>query len=132
HLSYSKYFNPQQISLTVWALAKSYDALDRRGDGNFRQYKRRLLDEALHGADYLVRVKAPAGSFLRSVGASGPEKKAEDRRIGREGTGFALKTNKNSSVMGETGVAAGKVYEVGYRAGGGVAIAALARAGTLP
>ena len=32
HLSFSTYFNPQQISLTAWSLFKSYRELDRRND----------------------------------------------------------------------------------------------------
>ena len=129
HLSFSTYFNPQQIPFTDWSLFRDYDELNRRNDPNFRQYKRRLLDEALYGADYLVRVKSPDGSFYRSVGAPGPEKKAEDRRIAREGSGFAIKTNKNAVAMGETRPPnSNAAYEVSYRAGGGLAIAALARA----
>ncbi len=133
HLSFSTYFNPQQIPMSDWSLFKSYEELQRRGDGNFRQYKRRLLDEAMFGADYLVRVKSPNGSFYRSVGAPGPEKAAEDRRISKEGTGFAIKTNKNAKFMGETHTEGEKTdYEVGYRNGGGIAIAALAVASTYP
>jgi hypothetical protein len=133
HLSFSTYFNPQQIPLSDWSLFKSYEELNRRGDPNFRQYKRRLLDEAMFGADYLVRVKSPNGSFYRSIDAPGPEKKAEDRRIAREGSGFAIKTNKNAASMGETHAAGEKAdYEVAYRSGGGVAIAALALASTYP
>ena len=133
HLSFSTYFNPQQIPMSDWCLFKSYEELQRRGDGNFRQYKRRLLDEAMFGADYLVRVKSPNGSFYRSIGAPGPEKAAEDRRISKEGTGFAIKTNKNAKFMGETHTEGEKTdYEVGYRNGGGIAIAALAVASTYP
>lgn len=133
HLSFSTYFNPQQIPMSDWSLFKSYEELQRRGDGNFRQYKRRLLDEAMYGADYLVRVKSPNGSFYRSISAPGPEKAAEDRRIAKEGTGFAIKTNKNAKFMGETHTEGEKTdYEVGYRNGGGIAIAALALASSYP
>jgi len=132
HLSFSTYFNPQQIPMTDWSLFKTYDELNRRGDQSFQQYKRRLLDEAMFGADFLVRMKNPDGSFYRSVGAPGRGKTAEDRRIDKEGAGFAIKTNKDASFMGETGATTtGKfAYEVGYRNGGGVAIAALAHAST--
>ncbi len=133
HLSYSTYFNPQQIPMSVWSLFKSYQQLEDGNDPDFRQYKRRLLDEAMFGADYLVRVKNPTGSFYRSVGAPGGEKKAEDRRIGKEGEGFAIKTlaTKNGSPNEELKAIAAKFpYEVGYRNGGGVAIAALAIAST--
>jgi len=133
HLSFSTYFNPQQIPFTDWALYKTYEELNRRNDPNFRQYKRRVLDEALFGADYLVRVKNPHGSFYRSVDAPGPEKAPADRRIAKEGSGFAIKTNKNATSMGETHRAGEKTeYEVGYRNGGGLAIAALAVASTYP
>ena len=133
HLSFSTYFNPQQIPMSDWSLFKSYEELNRRGDPNFRQYKRRLLDEAMFGADYLVRVKSPNGSFYRSISAPGPEKAAADRRIAKEGSGFAIKTNKNVSYMGETHTVGEKSdYEVAYRSGGGIAIAALAVASTYP
>ncbi|HEY2083762.1 MAG TPA: glycoside hydrolase family 9 protein [Verrucomicrobiae bacterium] len=131
HLSFSTWFNPQQIPMSDWSLFKSYEELQRRGDANFRQYKRRLLDEAMFGADYLVRVKSPGGSFYRSISAPGPEKAAADRRIATEGSGFAIKTNKNATYMGETHTAGERAaYEVAYRSGGGVAIAALALAST--
>src|SRR5205823_3757488 len=108
HLSFSTYFNPQQTAFTVWSLFESYDQLEQRHDGNFRQFKRRLLDEAMYGADYLARLKNPDGSFYRSVGAPGPEKKGEDRRIGREGKGFAIKTvaTRNKMVIGSTNLIA--------------------------
>lgn len=129
HLAYSTYFNPQQIPLTDWSLFKTFETLDQRGDPNFRQYKRRLLDEAMFGADYLVRLKNPEGSFYRSVAGTGPEKKPEDRRLTPDMIGFRIKEDKTEETdfeaEGEEGV-----YEVSYRSGGGVAIAALAMAST--
>ena len=70
----------------------------------FRQYKRRLLDEAMYGADFLVRMKSPGGSFYRTVDAPGPGKRPEDRRIGKEGVGFAIKTvkTKDNFSIGDT------------------------------
>ena len=50
HLSFSTYFNPQQIPLAVLNLFKSYDELHARHDQNFAQYERRLLDEGFWGA----------------------------------------------------------------------------------
>ncbi len=133
HLSFSTYFNPQQIPMTDWSLFKAYEQLKARGDKNFRQYKRRLLDEAMYGADYLVRVKNPGGSFYRSIGCPGGEKKPEDRRISKEGGGFAIKTLETKDKMSPGNIQqlnAKFPYEVGYRNGGGVAIAALAMAST--
>ena len=135
HLSFSTYFNPQQIPLVVWSLFKTYEALDKRNDSNFLQYKRRLLDEAMFGADYLVRVKTPKGSFYRSVSAPGPGKRAEDRIIAKDSRGFTIKTveTKNSFVMGEINkISSQATYEVSYRSGGGLAIAGLAIAARYP
>ena len=133
HLSASTYFNPQQISFTDWALFKAYLLLDHPDTPNFRQYKRRLLDEALFGADYLVRVKSPTGSFYRSVDAPGPEKAAKDRRIAKELKSYIVATNElaNSRDLGDTNlISPGFEFEAGYRCGAGVAIAALAVAST--
>lgn len=129
HLAYSTYFNPQQIPLTDWSLFKTYEILEERGDPNFRQYKRRLLDEAMYGADYLVRVKNPEGSFYRSVSGSGSEKRAEDRRISQNMISYSIKEEKTDEIDVEASGEEG-VYDVSYRSGGGVAIASLAIAST--
>ena len=84
HLSFSSYFNPQQVSFTVWSLLKTEKILATREGTDFRQIRRRLLDEAMYGADYLVRVQAKNGSFYRSIGAPGAGKLAKDRGISAE------------------------------------------------
>jgi len=133
HLSFSTYFNPQQISLTVWSLFKTYSMLDARNDVAFKQYKRKVLDEAMFGADYLVRVKNPKGSFYRSVSCPGPEKRPEDRLISKDNKGYAIKTadTKDNYNPGDVqNVQSQATYEVNYRSGGGLAIAGLAMAST--
>jgi hypothetical protein len=135
HLSFSTYFNPQQISLTVWTLFKTYALMNERNDVAFNQYKRKVLDEAMFGADYLVRVKNPSGSFYRSVSAPGPGKLPEDRKIGKDSKGYAIKTlaTKDKANPGDVDrVSNQATYEVSYRAGAGVSIAALAMASTYP
>ncbi|HEX3718411.1 MAG TPA: glycoside hydrolase family 9 protein [Verrucomicrobiae bacterium] len=134
-LSFSTYFNMQPLPVAAWSLFSAYNELDRRGDPSFRQFKRRLLDEAMYGADFLVRMKSPTGSFYRTVDGPGPEKRPEDRRIGKEGVGFAIKTaaTKKNFSIGNTNKISGKFpYEVGWRSGGGVSIAVLAMASTFP
>ncbi|HEX4343605.1 MAG TPA: glycoside hydrolase family 9 protein, partial [Verrucomicrobiae bacterium] len=81
-MGFSTYFNMQPTPLADWSLFKTYEALNTRGDVSFRQFKRRVLDEAMYGADFLVRMKHPGGSFLRTVDAPGPAKRPEDRVIG--------------------------------------------------
>jgi hypothetical protein len=134
-LGFSTYFNMQPTPVTAWSLFKSYQELDRRGDISFHQFKRRLLDEAMYGADFLVRMKNPGSSFYRTVDAPGPLKRPEDRMIGKEGVGFSIKTvrTKDKYSLGHRDTIPGSYpYDVGYRSGAGLAIAALAMASTYP
>jgi hypothetical protein len=41
HLSFSTYFNPQQVSLTAWSLFQALRELERRGEPYFMQYRKR-------------------------------------------------------------------------------------------
>ena len=135
-LSFATYFCPQLIQLADWTMFQDYRQLTRRDTAPqkyFRQYRRRLLDEAMFGADFLVRDKNPNGSFYRSIDAPGGEKRPEDRLIGIEKNGFAIKTLKTKNSMATAQIepiATPYPYEVGLRNGGGVAIAALAEAST--
>jgi len=133
HLTFSTYFNPQQLSLTAWGVLKAHEALQRRGASNARQYRRRLLDEGGHGADYLVRVHAPGGTFYRSVNGAGPEKRAQDRKIGKDEKSFAIHTLASpGSMQGERAASRDDAaYQTSFRSGAGVAIAALARAAAM-
>lgn len=127
-LDFTSYFNTQQVPLVVYALARSYELLDARHDANFNQLKRRLVDEATYGADFLVRMHPQGGSFYETIDAPGPGKKPADRRIDPAMTRFALK--KDSGDRSHT--SHGEVYQVGFRNGGGFAIAGLAAAARLP
>lgn len=130
HLTFSSYFNPQQISLTAWSLFKTHEHLLKRPGTDFRQYLRRLLDEAMYGADYLVRVQAKDGSFYRSVKAPGPGKLAKDRVIQAEDKAYRIKQTKDQTLTSAADETNWRSYQVSYRSGGGVAIAALAMAST--
>jgi hypothetical protein len=131
HLSYSSYFNPQQVSLTAWSLFQTLREIERRGDPNFKQYQKRLLDEALVGADYLVRSKNPKGSFYITVSGRGPEKKPEDRRITAKAERHIILTPETKDKFRDYGrekLTGDAAYEAGYREGAGLCIAALAMA----
>jgi hypothetical protein len=133
HLSFSTYFNPQQVSLTAWSLFKTYQELDRRNDPNFRQYIKRLLDEAMFGADYLVRMKNPSGSFYITVSGRGPEKKPEDRLITPKAERHIILTPDTKDKFRDYGrekIKGQAAFEAGYREGAGLCIAALAMAST--
>ena len=135
HLSHqnpTSYFNPQQVPLVAWSLLRSFRVLKSRGDDNFSEYERRMLDEGLFGADYLVRVKRPNGSFFESVSAPGAGKLASDRVIGNPNWRTKIKTSTSDSTENIAAAAGSHAYEASFRAGGGMSIAALALASTMP
>jgi hypothetical protein len=135
HLSHqnpTSYFNPQQVPLVAWSLLKSYLALQARHDDNFSEYKRRLLDEGLFGADFLVRIKRPGGSFYESITGPGKDKLPQDRAIGNPNWRTQIKKNSSDSTERISTATGEHAYEASFRAGGGMAIAALALAGTMP
>jgi len=135
HLSHqnpTSYFNPQQTPLVVWSLIRSYETLKARNDDNFSEFERRLLDEGIYGADYLVRIKRPNGSFFETISAPGKEKRAEDRAIGNPNWRTRIKNSASESTETIEAAEGPHAYEASFRAGGGMAIAALALASTMP
>jgi thiol-disulfide isomerase/thioredoxin len=128
HLSFSSYFNPQQIPFVVYSLLKTNELLARRRGTDYRQFIRRILDEAMYGADYLVRVQAKGGSFYRSISAQGPGKLANDRAISPEQQSYRIKQTKDQGFGGDRTVNDWRSYQSSFRSGGGMAIAALAMA----
>ncbi len=132
HQNLTSYFNPQQVPLVAWTLLKSYNSLEARQDDNFTEYERRLLDEGLFGADFLVRMKRPGGSFFETITGPGKSKLAGDRSIGDPNWRTQIKkkaTDTTEQIRTTTGP---YTYQASYRAGGGMAIAALALASTMP
>ncbi len=133
HLSFSTYFNPQQIPLVVYSFFKSTELLNARTIPEVVRYQNRMMDEAMYGADYLVRVKVPNGSFYRSISTGGPHQVPELRKVAGEMKKFGIYQSSGDSPRGIVEQANNDLeYEVSYRSGGGVAIAALAIASTYP
>ena len=133
HLSFSTYFNPQQIPLVVYSLLKSYEQTKLRGLPDFARYQTHLLDEAMFGADYLVRLKVPNGSFYRSVSTGGVKQLPQERKIAGEMKRFGIEGTPGQGAKDMIEQANNDLeYEVSYRSGGGIAIAALAMASTYP
>jgi hypothetical protein len=115
HLSYANYLNPQQTPMAVWALLESSRLLQSVKSDRLQNLRVLLEVEGLYGADFLVRMQDPAGYFYATVfdvWSADPKK----REIS------AFKTQKGDRYPD---------YQAAFREGGGVAIAALARASTL-
>lgn len=133
HLSFSTYFNPQQIPLVIYSLFKSTELLQARALPETLRYRNRMLDEAMYGADYLVRVKVPDGSFYRSISTGGTNQVPELRKVAGEMKKFGIYQSSDKAPRDLIEQANNDLeYEVSYRSGGGVAVAALAIASTYP
>jgi hypothetical protein len=133
HLSFSTYFNPQQIPLVVYSLLKSYEQNKLRANPNLARYQSHLLGEAMFGADYIVRMKVPNGSFYRSVSTGSVKQVPEERKIAGEMKRFGIEAAPGQGAKDMVESASSDVeYEASYRSGGGIAIAALAMASTYP
>ncbi|MBQ9306879.1 MAG: glycoside hydrolase family 9 protein [Clostridia bacterium] len=132
HLSHSGWCNPQQTPMAVYALYQLSDVLSC--DEQYGIMRRRILDEATYGADFLMRMRAPSGSFFRSVSRRESYRPVSDNRAiqhefrhssGQFEQGFRAPTEGQEQVTDE-------FYEVSLRSGGGMAIAALAIAARHP
>ncbi|PSW19036.1 chitobiase [Photobacterium sanctipauli] len=114
HLSYSNYLNPQQTPMIVWNMLHAFETLEpEAGFAKFTQV--RLIEEALHGADFLLRMKSTDGYFYTTVFDKW-SKTTEQREICSYGTQDGIKSTD---------------YQAAFRQGAGVAIAALASASRL-
>jgi len=118
HLTYTNYMNPQQTPLVVWGLIDSLERLLMYNPSLGENLKDRLIEEALYGADFLMRMLDRDGYFYISVfdGLSHDPSQRKICRFRSLGPSEHVKSDD---------------YRAGYREGGGVAIAALARASTL-
>ncbi|HGS5145459.1 TPA: glycoside hydrolase family 9 protein [Vibrio parahaemolyticus] len=114
HLSYANYLNPQQTPMVVWNILKGLSLLE--GSEGIAAFTRtRLIEEALFGADFLVRMQNEKGFFYMTVFDKWSKDTAQ-REICAYETQLGHKFDD---------------YQAGFRQGGGVTIAALAAASRL-
>lgn len=111
HLTYTTMMAPQQIPLCVWSMAAARETVAREHPALERALAARLRDEALWGADFLVRFRSPDGFFY--TGIFDALTKQLDERVITAPLQDCVRTDR---------------YQAAYRQGGGLAIAALARA----
>lgn len=114
HLSYANYFNPQQTPIVVWNLLKGLALIvDNPQVAPFT--KTRMKEEALFGADFLVRMQDKQGFFYMTVF----DKWSKD-----------VTQREICAYKGQEGHRSDH-YQAGFRQGGGASIAALAKASRL-
>ncbi|QPF72605.1 endoglucanase-like protein [Roseateles sp. DAIF2] len=112
HLSYAQHMNPQQTPQLVWNLLAGRDAAPAAP----LWMDERMVDEALHGADFLCRMQQPDGSFCMTV-FDRWSKDVAQRQVCSYSTQQGILSTR---------------YRAGFRQGAGASIAALARASRLP
>jgi hypothetical protein len=100
--------NPQQIPMVTWSMENAVDKLPSLL--NEIHAKESLMQEALYGADYIMRSLSPQGFFYMTV-FSYFNKDASARRV----VGLLADSKTTTD------------YQCAFREGGGMAIAALAR-----
>jgi hypothetical protein len=115
HLSYANYLNQQGTPIVVWGMLEAAALLKEHKSLRLRTVSGWFVEEALYGADFLVRMQDPAGYFYMSV-FDGWSWDPAKRQISAYNTQEGIR-NAN--------------YQAGFREGGGVTIAALARAAAL-
>ncbi|MBB5190061.1 hypothetical protein HNQ50_000771 [Silvimonas terrae] len=111
HLSVANFMNPQQTPQVVWNLLDGHAQLPPQ----LKWFNERMVDEALHGADFLVRMQDPAGFFYMTLFDKW-SKDENQRDLCAYATQQGIKSDR---------------YQAAFRQGGGMTIAALARASQL-
>lgn len=138
HLTHSAYYTPQQTPLAAYVFYKVNDITKKWVDQRKNEaaiapeFFGHVLTEGTYGADHLMRRAAPSGSFYRSIRRGMREFGPEDRT---RHIGYELRHSSaqfgNAFTANEEKVTE-EFYEVGFRMGGGLAIAALAIAARHP
>ncbi|HTE01735.1 MAG TPA: glycoside hydrolase family 9 protein [Mucilaginibacter sp.] len=108
HLAYANFVSPQQIPLVTWSMV----SVDESIPGLLTKWhlKDSLENEAVYGADFLMRSLSAEGYFYETI-FSYFSKNPNDRRV------VGLRANSVTTDQ----------YQAAFREGGGMAIAALAR-----
>jgi hypothetical protein len=108
HLAYANFVSPQQIPLVTWSM----ESVDESIPGLLAEWriKDSLENEAIYGADFIMRSLSPENYFYETI-FSYFSKDPNARRV------VGLRANSITT----------NAYEAAFREGGGMAIAALAR-----
>jgi hypothetical protein len=108
HLAYANFMSPQQIPLVTWSMVSVDEAI--LGLLTKWHVKDSLENEAVYGADFIMRSLSKEGYFYETI-FSYFSKNPNDRRV------VGLRANSVTTDQ----------YQAAFREGGGMAIAALAR-----
>ena len=133
HQSPSGLFNVQQGNLAVFVFYKFYDLIQESPWDYYALFNRRIIDEATYGADWLMRRRAPSGSFFKAGPLRLPD--AYELPAVTRKCGFEYKNTiapDGSPIPDSEWKITDESYEASIRGGSGFAIAALALAARHP
>ncbi|MEO8471565.1 MAG: ThuA domain-containing protein [Chryseolinea sp.] len=111
HLAYTNFMSPQQIPLADWSMIQSVESIPSVLRGSVVEDSLRL--EAFYGADYIMKSLSTEGYFYMTLFSYFKKDPSERRVVG------LLADSKTTSE-----------YQAGYREGGGMGVACLARIST--
>ncbi|MCR9264098.1 MAG: ThuA domain-containing protein [Flavobacteriaceae bacterium] len=111
HLAYTNYMNPQQTPLVDWSMMETVESIPHLLDDT--GIKESLIQETFYGADYIMKSLSPEGYFYMTLFSYFKKDPKERRVVG------LLADSKTTSD-----------YQSGFREGGGMGVAALARIST--
>lgn len=114
-LNEGNYMSAQESPMAVWNFLQSAELLRKQKSQPLRALIPMLTEEAFYGADFVLRMQDPSGYFYTSVFDSCSKDPGQREICSFKG----LSHPKNNQI------------QAGYREGGGIAIAALARISTL-
>ncbi|MEJ1241927.1 ThuA domain-containing protein [Chryseolinea sp. T2] len=110
HLAYTNFMNPQQTPLVDWSMIDAAEAIPNLLEGTAKDS---LIAKAFYGAGYIMKSLSPEGYFYMTLFSYFKKDPSERRVVG------LLADSKTTSD-----------YQCGYREGGGMGVAALARIST--
>lgn len=108
HLAYTNFMSPQQIPLADWSMIQSVESIPASIKNS--AVRDSLVLEAFYGADYIMKSLSPEGYFYMTLFSYFKKDPSERRVVG------LLADSKTTSE-----------YQAGYREGGGMGVACLAR-----
>jgi len=108
HLAYTNFMNPQQTPLVDWSMIQTVESIPAILDDT--KIKDSLTSKAFYGADYIMKSLSPEGYFYMTLFSYFKKDPKERRVVG------LLADSKTTAD-----------YQCGYREGGGMGVAALAR-----
>ncbi len=132
HQSVSGYFNVQQGNLVVFIFYKLLELIEQSPWPYYAIFNRRILDEATYGANWLMRRRAPSGSFFKTGPVRLPDA-YELPEVTRQCSFEYKGTIRDGKKVPESEwTITDESYEASLRGGGGYAAAALAMAARYP